>query len=255
MNTIFSKLLFSLFALLVSASMAVAGNPTGFDDANKLFQSGDFSGAATAYQKCIDTDGPSAALLYNLGNSQYRLGQYGPAILAYEQAKLLTPRDPDLVANLNLARKTATVFDKGSFDPRFEAVLTWLSRNEWSWLVVGAALWIGALSVVCGVVRISSPGTLRLIFGSIAFAGLLLLAGATALILRRDESARGIVLSKDAAVHLSPFEKAENIGTPGAGRIVRMGEKSGDYFYINVPGTELHGWMSGKDVAMIIPQK
>ncbi|MEO7099897.1 MAG: tetratricopeptide repeat protein [Luteolibacter sp.] len=252
MNTIFSKLLFSLLALIASASMAVAGNPAGFDDANKLFQSGDFSAAATAYQKCIDTDGPSAALLYNLGNSQYRLGQYGPAILAYERAKLLTPRDPDLIANLNLARKTATVFDKGSFDPRFEAVLTWLSRNEWSWLVVGAALWIGTLSVVCGVVRISSRGMRRVMIGSMVFAGLLIAAGTTALTLRRDEDTRGIVLSKDAAVHLSPFEKAEAIGTPGAGRIVHMGEQNGGYFYISVPGTELHGWMAEKDVEMIV---
>ena len=36
-------------------------------------------------------EGPSAAAYYNLGNARQRLGNIGPAILAYERARLLTP--------------------------------------------------------------------------------------------------------------------------------------------------------------------
>jgi len=245
----FSRILLGLLALVFSSSAFSAG----IDDANKLFQTGDFSAAATAYQKVVDTEGPSAAVLYNLGNSHYRLGHYGPAILAYERAKLLAPRDPDLQANLNLARKAATVFDKSALDPRLEAVVGYLSMNEWSWLIVGAALWIGVLSVAAGLVRISNPVARRVALASMVFSAILIAAGTAALVLRRDEAGRGIVLSKDAAVLLSPFEKAETVGTPGAGRIVRMGEKNGGYFYVTVPGTELHGWMLETDVAAIVP--
>ena len=253
MNQIFHRAILGLLALFISTSAVFAEEK--FDQANKQFQTGDFTGAAAGYQKLIDTNGPGTSLLYNLGNSQYRLGQYGPAILSYERAKLLSPRDPDLRANLNLARKAATVFDKGSYDPRFEAVLTWLSVNEWSWLMAGAALWIGALSMIFGIARISRPPLRKLAAGSLVFASLAILAGTTALVLRRDERNRGIVLSKDAAVRLSPFEKAETLGTPGAGRIVRIGEKNGGYFYISVPETDLHGWMSDTEVAKIIPGK
>lgn len=249
MHVKFSRILFGLLALVFSSSAAFAG----IDDANKLFQSGDFSGAANAYQKIIGAEGPSAAVLYNLGNSHYRLGQYGPAILAYERAKLLAPRDPDLQANLNLARKAATVFDKSSLDPRLEAVAGYLSLNEWSRLVAGAALWMGVLSVLAGVVRISNPVARRVALASIVFSVVLIAIGTAALVLRRDEAGRGIVLSKDAAIRLSPFEKAETVGTPGAGRIVRMGAKNGGYFYVDVPGTELHGWMFETDVASIVP--
>ena len=251
MIRLFSRILPGLLALFLGTSAVFA--KADLEQANKIFQSGDFAGAITAYQNIITAEGPGAAAFYNLGNSHYRLGQYGPAILAYERAKLLTPRDPDLRANLNLARKAATVFDKSGYDPRLEAVLTWLSVNEWSWLVAGAALWIGAVSMIFGVVRISRPGTRKLAAGSIIFASLTILVGATALVLRRDESSRGIVLSKDAAVYLSPFEKAETLGTPGAGRIVKMGEKSGGYFYISVPETGLQGWMADKDVEKILP--
>ncbi len=247
MKRSFYKMLSCLLLLFISATHVFAEKSASIDQANKLFLSGDFAAAASAYQQTIDIHGPSSSLLYNLGNSHYRLGQYGPAILAYERAKLLPPRDPDLIANLNLARKAATVFDKSALDPRLEAAIHWLSRNEWSWWVVGAALWMGGISVACGITQISR----NFIRFSLVFASLTMIAGSTALFLRRDEDKRGIVLSKDAAVHLSPFEKAEIIGTPGAGRMVRMGDKNGEYFYVSVPGTELHGWMAEKDVDMI----
>lgn len=225
---------------------------TSFEDANRFFAAGDFAKAAESYQNLIDENGASAALYYNLGNSEYRLGHFGPAILAYERAKLLAPRDPDLIANLNLAKKAATVFDKGRFDPRIEAVLNWLSLNEWSRVVVAAVLWIGLFSLMFGLVKGGNKITRRLAAGSMIFAGLLIILGATVLVLRRDEGARGIVLTKDAAVHLSPFEKAESIGTPGAGRIVQMGAQSGGYIYVDVPSTGLHGWMNGKEVEKIV---
>ena len=52
-----------------------------FDDANQQFKSGDFAGAATAYEKILAADGPRAAVYYNLGNSYQSLKQYGPASL------------------------------------------------------------------------------------------------------------------------------------------------------------------------------
>jgi hypothetical protein len=60
-----------------------------------------------------------------------------------------------------------------------------------------------------------------------------------------------VVLSGDAAVRLSPFEKAESLGSPGDGRIIRLGAGSGDFQYIEVPGSGLCGWLAGKDVAAI----
>jgi hypothetical protein len=63
-----------------------------------------------------------------------------------------------------------------------------------------------------------------------------------------------VVLSADAVVRLSPFEKAESLGTPGAGRIVRLGARSGDFQYIEVPGASLSGWLANKDVAAIAPE-
>ncbi|RYD18491.1 MAG: hypothetical protein EOP88_22385 [Verrucomicrobiaceae bacterium] len=223
------------------------------EEANRRFDAGDFSGAVLGYQELLKEKGPDAAIYYNLGNSHQRLKQYGPAILAYERARLLKPRDPDLTANLALARKAATAFEEPGMNPRLAAVLSYLSRDEWSWLVGGSALLLGVLAVVRGAVvwprRMNIPAVVVS-----SFAGLAIVAGSVALWLRRDEVTRGIVLTEKASVLLSPFEKAEVIGTAAAGRTVRLGESKGGFRYVEVPASTLRGWLSEKDVEPVQPE-
>jgi hypothetical protein len=248
MNQDFYKWVVVWLGLVV---VACGAKPQDFAEANRLFKAGDFVEAAQIYQNLIDENGPSSALFCNLGNSHQRNGDHGLAILAYERGKLLAPRDPDLRANLILARKAVGVSNHSEFNPAIEAVLTHLSRNEWSWLVVASALWIGVVAVTFGAARVIPSPLRRCAVGSLIFAGLMGAFGATALVLRSDEDRRGVVLSKDAGVLLSPFETADSKGTVGVGRIVMIGKKSGDFFYIGVPGTDLEGWVREKDVAWI----
>ena len=239
--------LLSVGCLLLSISPVFA---SAFDAANQQFKSGDFTGAAAAYEKILTADGPRAAVYYNLGNSYQSLKQYGPAILAYERARLLTPRDPDLLANLALARKAATAFEESDLNPRLEAALNYLSRHEWSWLVAGAALLVGVLAVVCGAVKLS-PRLRSASLTTGGVAGLAIILGTAALYLRRAEAGRGIVLTENATVRLSPFEAAESLGTPGPGRLVYLGAETGDFRYVEVVGTKLKGWLAAQDVAAI----
>lgn len=240
--------LLGLIVLLAGASFASAA---AFEQGNQQFAAGDFKAAAASYEKAVADDGPDASAYFNLGNAYQSLKRYGPAILAYERARLLTPRDPDLLANLALARKAATAFDEPGPNPRLEAAIGYLSRNEWSWLAAGGALGLGILSVLCGVWNPRPRGLRTPAVACGIIAGLAVAAGSTALYLRRDEANRGIVLSGEAAVRLSPFEKAESVGTATAGRVVRLGEKQGDFLYIEAPGTNLRGWLAGADVAAI----
>lgn len=243
-----------LACLCGAAASALADGRGTFDRANAMFEAGDFAGAVAAYEKILVEHGPRASVYYNLGNSHLRMGDYGPAILAYERAKLLAPRDPDLRSNLALARKTAAAFEEGfGLHPRVAAALHFLSRNEWSWLVVGGAFLLGGLGLLGGAARVRRGWVTRVMYISAALAILVILAGSVALYLRRDEAARGVILTADAVLRLSPFETAESVATPGPGRTVRLGEKSGDFRFIEIPGTTLQGWLADKDVAAVIP--
>lgn len=254
-NEMNGRILKFILVMIMTSVMQCGAATVDFDRANKFFDSGSFSEAAAVYQDIIRSEGTSVSLLYNLGNCYFRTGDYGKAILCYERARLLAPRDPDLNANLAQARKAAAVFDKGPMDPRLEAVLTYLSRNEWSWLVVSCAIWIGLVSIGLAFARSTRPSQKRLVLASVGLAGLVILASAVALFLRREESSRGIVLGKEAAIYLSPFEKAETVGVPGMGRIVQMGEIRGGFCYVSVTGTDLRGWMRDWEVTQILSEK
>lgn len=232
--------------------LAWQASATTLEEANRRFDAGDFSGAVIGYGEILAKNGPDAAVYYNLGNSHQRLKQYGPAILAYERARLLKPRDPDLTANLALARKAATAFEEPGANPRLEAAVSYLSRDEWSWLVGGGALMLGLLVLARGAVAWPRRLTVPAAFVT-GFAGLAILTGSAALWMRRDEAKRGIVLPEKAAVLLSPFEKAETIGSAAAGRVVRLGGKNGGFRYVEVPGSTLRGWLSEKDVEPVQP--
>ncbi|MCX6224313.1 MAG: tetratricopeptide repeat protein [Bacteroidia bacterium] len=102
------KVLFGLvFTLLAGLPAAGQSNMEQivFDKANQLYLNGDYSSAREEYQKIINSGFESVELYYNLGNTFYKLGQIPSAILYYEKALILDPKDVDIRFNLDLANR------------------------------------------------------------------------------------------------------------------------------------------------------
>lgn len=98
-----------------------------FQEGNRLYQAGDYEGALEAYSSILDRGLDSGDLQYNLGNTYFKLGRLGPAVLAYERARRVLPGDENVLANLELARSLTA--DQITPLPGF-----WLSR-VWNWWV------------------------------------------------------------------------------------------------------------------------
>jgi tetratricopeptide (TPR) repeat protein len=104
-------------ALVLAVGLAMAGSVpaadptaardpvTSFFEANALYKAGRYQEAATRYQALVTAGFESGALHYNLGNAFFRAGELGRAILSYERARRLLPRDPDVRANLRFAHR------------------------------------------------------------------------------------------------------------------------------------------------------
>lgn len=148
-----SKTLIGLvFSLLVG--MPVAGQSkveqVVFDKANQLYLNGDYSSAREEYQKIINSGFESVELYYNLGNTFYKLGQIPSAILYYEKALILDPKDVDIRFNLDLAN--SLVVDK--INPANEFFLRkWIRAFAGSlkadvWGIVSLISFILLLSVI-----------------------------------------------------------------------------------------------------------
>lgn len=100
------NIILTIIILLVSNLHLLADQR--FQEANLLYQNGEYENAIASYEDIIDSGVESSELYYNLGNSYYRQGVLPSAILNYERALLLAPQDNDVRYNLNLAYSQIT---------------------------------------------------------------------------------------------------------------------------------------------------
>ncbi|HYD48238.1 MAG TPA: BatD family protein, partial [Terriglobales bacterium] len=105
----------SLFALLLVVlampAMAAEGPQSSFFAGNSAYAAGRYEEARQAYEAVLRSGWESAAVRFNLGNSYFKLGRKGLAIVHYERAAQLAPRDPDIEANLSFARSATGADD------------------------------------------------------------------------------------------------------------------------------------------------
>ena len=124
-----------------------AGQGAFFDEGNQRYQEGDFDGALERYAQILDDGLESGELYYNIGNTYFKLGELGPAILYYERARRLMPGDGDLLANLELARSLTA--DEIAPLPGF-----WLFRAVGWWVGLlprGALAWLVAMAYLMAI--------------------------------------------------------------------------------------------------------
>ncbi len=75
-----------------------------FYQANASYEQKDYAKALENYNRILGMGLESGALYYNIGNSFFKMGKMGYAILFYEKARRFIPQDSDLRANLTYAR-------------------------------------------------------------------------------------------------------------------------------------------------------
>lgn len=133
-------------------------NPAAiFNEANSAYQKGDFIKAAELYQQLYDEGYWNGNLLYNLGNTYFKLGAKGRAILFYERALRLIPGDVDLKANLNYVLANV---QEGATDwkQEFLRFLTGIASVEQ--LATAGSIWFFGLTMLV-IFWIIKPGPLQ----------------------------------------------------------------------------------------------
>ncbi|MCB1229502.1 MAG: tetratricopeptide repeat protein [Verrucomicrobiae bacterium] len=226
--------------LLLSFALPLLGaeSSTSFSKGNEALASSDYQAAIDAYENQLKESAPTAALFFNLGNAHYRLGDYGPAILAYEKALVLDPHAEDIRANLRMARDRATAFEEHSV-PFWMSPFFWLSLEEWALAGMIALVVLAIVSVARGLAgeKFSRAPQRLLVVSSLT----LLLLAITAVASRHEELDRGIVLKSGAKVRLSPFATADVVATLPAGRTIQIESEHDGFYKIE------NGWIADGD--------
>ena len=101
------KLLLVLAVLLLAVPLSAVTpeRDSEYQQAHLAYREARYQEAYDGYARLLGTAGADGQLLYNLGNAAFRLNQIGRAILYYERAQVLLPRDADLKFNLGHARE------------------------------------------------------------------------------------------------------------------------------------------------------
>jgi len=219
-----------------------------FDAANRLYEAGKYSEAATAYETLLQQRYRSAALYYNLGNAYFKSGETGRAIAAYRLAQRLAPRDPDIRANLRFARDTVGAA-KGR--QSWQWLLNVLSLEELT-LLTAAAVWGCITLSVCMQLRRSWAPALRPyrnLAGALAVCTLAWLG-----VMAEDRLGRSaaVVIVEKGVLRYGPFEEAQTFLTLRDGAELRVLNRKDSWLQV-ANGANRVGWVQSKDV-LVLPQ-
>jgi hypothetical protein len=191
--------------------------------------------------------GYDAAQLYNLGNDYARAGQPGLAVLSYERARLLAPRDADIESNLHRVREAARV----PSEPPSELQYFKLPHP----LMVAAVLLAGLL--IMGLSGIAWRRTLapaRVLAGTALIgAGLAAVAASNAaLVWPKLEAA--VVIAAQTPVRAAPAPLGDSLFVLAEADTVNITAEHEDFVLISTLQGKT-GWIPQAAVARIVPRR
>jgi len=248
--------LISAASLLLVSAVAFASEADDLmKQGNQFYQDKQYEKAIEAYQGVIGMGYVGTSLYYNLGNSYYREGKIGYAILYYEKALELSPGDNDVVHNLAIAN-TKTV-DKIDVLPKFflfqwwENILALFPLSGWTYMV-----YLFYLLLLCSIGLYFFARGLNVQRYSV-FAGLiagvfLIITGSLWIVsLNRELTVKNaIVVEPTAVVKLAPDSTSNDAFVIHEGLKVRVLDRVESWVKIRLQDGK-EGWIEQKEIGAI----
>lgn len=222
---------------------------TDLDGAQALYTK-----AARRFERLVSDGGiENGKLFYNLGNTYFRMGDIGRALLVYRRAEAYRPNDPNLHRNMQFARaRRLDTFEEPQTTRVLKTLFFWhydLSQRSRA-VLFGAffgAAWLLA------TVRILAPrGWLAWLLAGAALLAALLLGSLAADVAHMRRVQPGVILAEevvarkgDSRSYEPSFKEPLHAGT----EFIRL-ESRGDWFRVALPdGSEC--WLPESAVGMV----
>ena len=238
---------FGGFAVLAGVVMAQA--PGGImSEANLRYERGEYAEAAQQYEALIDLGYKDSTVHYNLGNAYLESGDLGRAVLNYLRAEELSPRDPDIQANLDLARSRTV----DQLQTEGDSLVASISDFGRRWVTTGES---GAAALLLWAVAGLATGSLilwpamrgRRLLRSAAVVAFVAMLAPLALLLSMLYSNpyenTGVVTAGTVEVLSGPGTQYGEAFTLHSGAQVRLVDSRHGWLQAALPGGELGGWL------------
>lgn len=228
--------------LLLAGLLAAALPAAEPDPGQTAYAAGDYVAAIERWQAQVLAEGATAGRLAALGNAEWKLGRKGRAMLCWERALLLDPRDPVATAGLRHAQSAGGVE---------RPALTWaenyaafLGANVWL-LVATAAFWVVVLGLLVPRLRRRPPPD---------WLEKAVVAGATLFLLSLPGiwgahlyAGRAVVRQADVSLRLTPTARGEPIGGVAEGDVVRTERPFRGYVRVTTAEGK-SGWLQAREL-------
>jgi hypothetical protein len=238
---------------LVSLGTTFGGPSDDFKSANQFYDAGKFAEAAAIYERI---EPKTAHVYYNLGNAHFREGKPGLAILDYERARRLAPRDPDILANLKFAEQRLGV-DEVNTPPRawqrfLRSVIDSRTSTEWGVYEL-LALWLTVLAVGAWlyIPRIRTGLLAIAVVGLVGFAASVLALGRQVVGDRAAPAA--IVVAGETEARFAPMADSTTHFKLAEGTRVVVREDRGQWLFVERADGQ-QGWVKSDTLERVAPQ-
>lgn len=226
-----------------------------WDRANTAYLNGDYHGATEIYGEILDRGLSSMKLYYNLGNSCFKEGRLGEAILYYNRALRLAPGDEDIRYNLRVAESRTK--DRIEQIPEFfltswvRSVRHSMSCTAWSvfsLVALAAALGLFLLYLLARRMSLRKTGFYGTMVAVVLFVATTWLAMGE----RREmlDDTQAVVMSLSTAVKSSPDKSATDLFVLHEGTRVEITNRLEGWCEVTIADGK-KGWLESKTIETI----
>lgn len=243
----YTLLLICVLALSTSGVQAKTEPEQWFEQANALYNEGNYDSAMVLYEEILAADMESVPLYFNMGNAYYKMREYPMAIYCYEKALKLDPGNDDVRNNLNIAN--LAIVDKVEPVPQsfivkgWNGLKSWLSSDQWAYVSLAAfALLLVSLGLF---LRARRMGWRKLgFFGGVAMVVLLGLSVLMAYQLKHTALTedQAIVMTPTVTVKSSPSTASVDLFVLHEGTRVSLLDEANGWCKIRIANGSV-GWL------------
>lgn len=217
-----------------------------FSVAAQAYDESRYEEALQIYQQLLNDGVRAPALHYNLGNTYYRVGEWGAAILHLQKAHLLAPRDPDIRHNLDFVLQEADALQVPVAWPA--RLLRRMTLPEWV-IVATLAWWVTAVYLALML----WPGRKRGWGWAASSAAVVLVVALLGIAQWIGLRARPlvVVMQPGQEALFAPLDTSTAHFALPLGSMARVDSESGEWYRVRVGKND--GWIRQSAVALVAP--
>ncbi|MDD5688072.1 MAG: tetratricopeptide repeat protein [Elusimicrobia bacterium] len=203
------------------------------------YKKGDYQEALNKF-KLLEKEYPNANTFYNIGNTYFRLGKIGMALVYYEKARKISPSDEDVNFNIKFLANMIN-------DTDYEQTL--ISKINISLVKLVFSISLFVFTIIISIKLIIPQKRMFWLFTiSFIFFGL---CSALFLIKYRQQKQIEAVVINNAEIRSGPDNSFKVNFTLPEGKKVMVLETSDDWIEVGVKSMGIKGWLESKYIEII----